>query len=352
MIALEEEAARLVGPFCKRPLRLDGAALVCAGGECRYAGCPGRWPVEGGVAAFLPPEPGAGSLMAHAEGAPRVETDYMEKGKASSAMVQLYTEYGFRLRHAVLERHARALGRCLDVLDVGSGELLKGTGGRGGRHFGMLKELGRSYRGIDPSDAMIRAVHVPDGNIFHLPDALLVRGVGEALPFPPTSCDAALFLSMLDHTVDPVQVLREAAAVLRPGGLVLVTLHNRGSWQRRVLRRAIPRRMERVERANHHNYTWDPASLADTLREAGLEPVERHDYRYLWLPRLPWLEDLLVGFPARLAGVERGVRAVARVEPLLSRLLPARGAFFLMVARKPGAPREGAAGGPRLASPA
>jgi SAM-dependent methyltransferase len=48
-----------------------------------------------------------------------------------------------------------------------------------------------------------------------------------ALPFPDASFDAVVCVVSIDYLVRPVEVLAEAARVLRPGGPVVVTFSNR-----------------------------------------------------------------------------------------------------------------------------
>jgi SAM-dependent methyltransferase len=47
-----------------------------------------------------------------------------------------------------------------------------------------------------------------------------------ALPFGPAAFDALTVVNVLDHTLHPLRVLREAARVLRPGGLLVVRIPN------------------------------------------------------------------------------------------------------------------------------
>ncbi len=47
-----------------------------------------------------------------------------------------------------------------------------------------------------------------------------VQGIGEYLPFRDGTFDQVLFATSLDHLLDPVRALREAARVLAPGGSI------------------------------------------------------------------------------------------------------------------------------------
>ncbi len=66
----------------------------------------------------------------------------------------------------------------------------------------------------------------------------------DGFPFSPGSFDAVVFADVLEHLVDPWRVLREAAGVLAPGGVVVASIPNlqngdvlwrlvRGKWEYR-----------------------------------------------------------------------------------------------------------------------
>ena len=60
-------------------------------------------------------------------------------------------------------------------------------------------------------------------------DQVVVRdlNVDPTLPFDDASFDAVLCCVSIDYLIHPVEVLREAARVLRPGGVVVLTFSNR-----------------------------------------------------------------------------------------------------------------------------
>jgi SAM-dependent methyltransferase len=60
------------------------------------------------------------------------------------------------------------------------------------------------------------------------------EGVLGTVELDPQSYDFAVFQHSLEHTPDPLGDLRVIRAALRPGGIVLISVPNFSSWQRRV----------------------------------------------------------------------------------------------------------------------
>lgn len=56
--------------------------------------------------------------------------------------------------------------------------------------------------------------------------ARVVRGIGEALPFPDHHFDYVITLQVLEHVPDPAPVLTEIFRVLKPGGRAYVSCEN------------------------------------------------------------------------------------------------------------------------------
>jgi SAM-dependent methyltransferase len=103
------------------------------------------------------------------------------------------------------------------LLDVGCG---------GGHLLAMARTAGWRPLGTDIAHEACRAAGTT---------APVVRAAAEALPFRAGSLDAVTLVNVLDHTTRPGAVVREAARVLRPGGLLVVRVPN-GAFHARVTR--------------------------------------------------------------------------------------------------------------------
>jgi len=137
-----------------------------------------------------------------------------------------YRKRSFRARQAVLLECLRGHdieGRAW--LDAGCGT---GTLSR------WLAERGCEVLGVDAAAEMIqRAVQLAEvGNTSRL-GFEQVESVAR-LPLPGRSRDGILCSSVLEYLVEPEKCLAEFARVLRPGGLLLVSVPNRNSIVRRT----------------------------------------------------------------------------------------------------------------------
>lgn len=63
-------------------------------------------------------------------------------------------------------------------------------------------------------------------NVGHLPDVTLTRGTIYTLPFPDAYFDGVILSEILEHIDDDVRGLREVWRVLKPGGVVAITVPN------------------------------------------------------------------------------------------------------------------------------
>jgi SAM-dependent methyltransferase len=154
-------------------------------------------------------------------------------------------------RRALATRPLRALaerepGRVVDV-GCGRGDL-----------GAYLAERGWRVTGIEPSAAACSAARARGV------DAR--QGTIETVELEDGAYDAAVFRHSLEHVSDPVEALRRAGAALRPDGLVLISVPNFGSWQRR----RFGSRWYHLDLPRHRVHFTAPALLS-ALGRAGFE---------------------------------------------------------------------------------
>jgi SAM-dependent methyltransferase len=139
------------------------------------------------------------------------------------------------------------------LLDVGSGRGDLGV---------VLGEQGWDVTGLEPSgeaceEARERGVHSVRGT--------LTTTAGEL----PDGYDAVVFQHSLEHVSEPSADLAAARGLLRNGGLLLVSLPNFGSWQRR----RFGARWFHLDLPRHRTH-FSPRGLELLLRRQGFDPIE------------------------------------------------------------------------------
>jgi ubiquinone/menaquinone biosynthesis C-methylase UbiE len=106
------------------------------------------------------------------------------------------------------------LGPLRQALEGAPGRRLLDVGGGTGNYARALREEGWEPLVADFNEAMLehaRAKGLPT-----------MRADATGLPFADEDFDAVMLVSMLHHVSDPVQAIREARRVLRPGGRLAV----------------------------------------------------------------------------------------------------------------------------------
>jgi SAM-dependent methyltransferase len=186
------------------------------------------------------------------------------------------------------------------ILDYGCG-----TGG----NTPVYASLGRVV-GIEPDAAAIRLAHTRG-------QAQYCRSNGTDLPFRPAVFDAVLASDVLEHIEDDHDAMSEIARVLRPGGVVIVTvpahqwlfsrhdaaLHHCRRYSKARLRRLVQGGGLRVRRLSYWNAILFPGICLHRLVEKS-RPARgpQSDTR----ASAPWLiNEALAGLLAAEAGILR-----------------------------------------------
>ena len=157
---------------------------------------------------------------------------------------------------------------------VGPGDRVLDMGCGGGRHAFALYRRGADVVAFDQSasdlaevDAMFTAMResgeVPEGA-----RAETVRGDAYALPFEDGSFDAVVAAEVLEHLHDDERAMAELFRVLRPGGLMAVTVPR---WGPEKVCWALSDAYHEVEGGHVRIYRGD--ELTGRLRRAGLVPL-------------------------------------------------------------------------------
>jgi SAM-dependent methyltransferase len=172
---------------------------------------------------------------------------------AEGAMSQLEW-YRWRADQLAERLRAMDLGHLADgsarVIEVGSGPV------------GVASFFPARYRvAVDPlADQYAR---LPGLTALRSPEVRYLRGVGEELPAPTGGFDLALIENCIDHVRDIDAVMRELHRVLRPQGILYLTVNCRTRWGY-LLHRALSRL--NVDRGHPHTFTPVRARRLLTLR--------------------------------------------------------------------------------------
>ncbi|HUB70310.1 MAG TPA: class I SAM-dependent methyltransferase [Acidimicrobiales bacterium] len=174
-----------------------------------------------------------------------------------------------------------------NLLGLRAGERVLDFGCGGGRHSFEAMRLGATVTALDANPkeleeaaAWVRAMLTEDkqtadaGGQGHV-----VAGDGLALPFPDGCFDRVIAAEVLEHIAEDSVALSELARVLRPRGVIAVTVPR---WYPEVVNWALSREYHNVP--GGHLRIYRRSVLARRLRDAGLQPFRYHHAHALHTP--------------------------------------------------------------------
>jgi SAM-dependent methyltransferase len=175
----------------------------------------------------------------------------------------------------------------LTELGVPSGALVLDAGSGFGRHAFELARRGYHTVALDQAADEVEATRatlaamVETGEVEDKHVAGVVRGDANALPFPDAAFDAVITAEVLEHIPDDVGALAELRRVVRPGGLVAVTVP---SWFPEKINWMLSDEYHAPAVAGGHVRIYSATELKAKLRAAGLEVVGSHHAHALHSP--------------------------------------------------------------------
>lgn len=113
----------------------------------------------------------------------------------------------------------RRVDRLLELLDVRPEHRVLEVGVGAGNILARVQAA--ELHGIDISDYVLAKAAERLGE-----RATLVKGDAESLPYEDASFDRVYCSEVLEHVIDPKAVIREMRRVLKPGGVVVVSVPN------------------------------------------------------------------------------------------------------------------------------
>ena len=226
------------------------------------------------------------------EGAAPAAAEYYWDAVAKTAMGRYVTEIETAFIEQAIDQLDRPPAVAVDA-GAGSGRLTRLLAARAGRVIATeaKQELIAPLSKIAPN---VTPQLVSPGSV--------------ALPLQDESADIVIAIEAAALTHSP-EFHRECTRVLRPGGVFVLTLQNRGSWKGLLAR--LRRRHYRAEHGATY-YSWSFGDLKRSLSDADFRVT--HATGFNWLP---FVRESDSGLIDPLSAAERvlGLRKLASVSP-------------------------------------
>lgn len=178
--------------------------------------------------------------------------------------------------------HDRDQGRALEIVGTEGlrGLVIADIGCGGGSFLDTVKGFAASTLAIEP------------GTFYH--DGLQTKGhhpydsLEHALGTHAGKVDLATCFSVIEHVEDPVRLLKQARALLKPGGRLVISTPNREDW----LLQLLPEEYGAFFYRCAHRWYLTARSLEEIVRRAGFTDMQVHyRHRFGLANLLLWLRD-------------------------------------------------------------
>jgi len=184
---------------------------------------------------------------------PRIARGAMLDGYASGADPMYVSQMPARVR-----TFARTIAH-IDRLRPGKGRLLD-VGTAAGAFLKAANDDGWDATGIEPNEWLANWGRTEYGVKIHI-------GSIDEIALEPASFDVVTLWDVIEHTPDPMHVLRRAHGLLAPGGLLVVNYPDIGSWIARAMGRKWP------FLSSVHLYYFTSETIRAALDRAGFETI-------------------------------------------------------------------------------
>ena len=168
---------------------------------------------------------------------------------------------------------------------VGPGDRVLDMGCGGGRHAFALYRRGADVVALDMDAAELKDVSAMFGAMAlegEAPEgatAAALRGTAYGLPFADASFDRIIAAEVLEHLPDDRRAMAELFRVLKPGGIIAVTVPR---WGPELVCWALSSAYHEVE--GGHVRIYRGTELLRRLTGVGFEPVDQHHTHALHAP--------------------------------------------------------------------
>jgi ubiquinone/menaquinone biosynthesis C-methylase UbiE len=207
---------------------------------------------------------------------------------------------------------------AIERLGIGEGQLVLDLGCGSGVFLRAAADRGAQVAGLDAAEGLLEIARR------RVPEAVLLAGDMQELPFADDTFDVVTAFSSLFFADDMTRALSEARRVCKPGGTVLAQVFGRPErCSLEVLKSAI---LPLVGLEGDEPEYWRFDKLEQVARDAGLTPLE--SFYSSWAYEFaddPELLSAMLSAGSAVAAVEHAGREIV-VEAILGALAPYRDA--------------------------